>query len=165
MSLWTNKGLSGLPKWWYMQVCQHLLNALTSTFIARTRKVSYDMLAANAIQSHQLLHQWLATVAGGPHKGLAHNNGTHNNCTDHIGINHSGQPRWANHKCQPLLVAITSILQLKQMKLVLSATIALSTTVSQHAHCNCSTTLSAPTRLFLFCTDRKKKIKGHKSSI
>jgi len=49
-TLWANKGLSGWPKWWYIQVCKHILNALTSTFIARTKKVGHDMLVANAIQ-------------------------------------------------------------------------------------------------------------------
>jgi len=63
-------------------------------------------MVANAIQSHQPLHQWLATVAGGPHKSLAHNNGAHNSGSDHTGINHSGQPQscqsqWPNQKCQP----------------------------------------------------------------
>jgi len=33
-------------------------------FVARTRKVSHDMLVANAIQSHQLLHHWLAAYSG-----------------------------------------------------------------------------------------------------
>jgi len=125
-------------------VLSHLISAdslfvLLFWFIScqRTKKVSHNMLVANAIQSHQLLHHWLATVAGGHHKSLAHNNGTHNNSTDHTGINHSGQPQrcqpqWPNHKCQPQLVAITSILKLKCSLLVWPATIALSTTVSQH---------------------------------